>query len=68
MQHITAKIVKWLALLIILVLALVCYSMGTMSGFVGLVILGFVLEGAFWLFGAKLFSRKKEFQDNNQTS
>lgn len=63
-----AKVIKWVALLVILVLALVCYSMGTMSGFVSLVILGFILEGAFWLFGAKLFSRKKNMQDNKQTS
>ncbi len=68
MSHLTAKVIKWVALLAILLLALVCYSMGTMSGFVSLVILGFVLEGAFWLFGAKLFSRKKSMQDNNQTS
>jgi len=68
MQHLTAKIIKWLALLVILILAVVCYSMGTMSGFVSLVVLGFILEGAFWLFGAKLFSRKKNMQDNNQTS
>jgi len=67
MSHLTAKIIKWVALLAILVLALVCYSMGTMSGFISLVILGFILEGAFWLFGAKLFSRKKSMQGNNQT-
>ncbi|MGO2479498.1 MAG: hypothetical protein ACTH7Q_14310 [Pseudoalteromonas sp.] len=68
MQQITAKTVKWLTMLVIIVLALVCYSMGTMSGFVSLVILGFILEGTFWLFGAKLFSRKKGMQDNNQIS
>ncbi|MGO2013066.1 MAG: hypothetical protein ACTJH9_12635 [Pseudoalteromonas sp.] len=65
MQHITTKAVKWLAMLVIIVLALVCYSMGAMSGFVSLVVLGFILEGTFWLFCAKLFSRKKGLQDNN---
>lgn len=63
-----AKVIKWLALLVVICLAFTCYAMGSASGAIALVILGFVFEGAFWLFGHKLFSRKKSERAQSQTS
>ncbi|HCV02557.1 hypothetical protein L1264_15565 [Pseudoalteromonas sp. APAL1] len=69
MQQLTLKAAKWIALFILLALALLCYSMGTMSGFIVLIGVGLLLEAAFWLFGARLVSRKKSSrQTNEQTS
>lgn len=62
MNVVAAKITKWLALLALLCLAIVCYAMGNASGAIALVILGFLFEGAFWLFGHRLFSRKKNIE------
>jgi len=42
--------------------------MGTMSGFIALIVIGFLLEGAFWLFGYRLFNRKKPSEHSSQTS
>ena len=68
MQQLTAKMIKWAVLFILLALALLCYSMGTMSGFIVLIFLGLFLEAAFWLFGARLFNRKKTREQTRQTS
>lgn len=68
MNPVAAKITKWLALLALICLAITCYAMGNASGAVVLIIIGFVLEGAFWLFGHKLFSRKKASNSQSQTS
>ena len=62
MNVVAAKITKWLALLALLCLAITCYAMGNASGAIALVILGFVFEGVFWLFGHRLFSRKKNIE------
>ncbi|KPH60738.1 hypothetical protein AMS58_16700 [Pseudoalteromonas porphyrae] len=64
----TNKAIKWLALLAVICLAFVCYAMGNASGAIALVILGFVLEGAFWLFGSRLFNRKKSSQEESSPS
>ncbi len=68
MNPVAAKITKWLALLALICLAITCYAMGNASGAIALVILGFVFEGAFWLFGHKLVSRKKSERSQSQTS
>ncbi|MBC7009626.1 hypothetical protein NH514_12600 [Pseudoalteromonas sp. ACER1] len=68
MQQLTLRVIKWIALFILLALALLCYSMGTMSGFIALIVVGLLFEAAFWLFGARLFSRKKPNQQTSQTS
>tara|TARA_Y100000782_G_C10183928_1_gene265356 strand:- start:1253 stop:1495 length:243 start_codon:yes stop_codon:yes gene_type:complete len=68
MQQTTVRIMKWIALFIVLALALLCYSMGTMSGFIAIIVVGFLLEGAFWLFGYRLFNRKKASEHSSQTS
>lgn len=68
MQQLTLKAAKWIALFILLALALLCYSMGTMSGFIVLIVVGLLLEAAFWLFGSRLISRKKPNQQTSQTS
>ena len=62
MNLVAAKITKWLALLALLCLAILCYAMGNASGAIVLLILGFVFEGVFWLFGHRLFSRKKNIE------
>ncbi|WP_217874866.1 hypothetical protein [Pseudoalteromonas shioyasakiensis] len=68
MQQLTLRVIKWIVLFILLALALLCYSMGTMSGFIALIVVGLLLEAAFWLFGSRLISRKKPNQQTSQTS
>ena len=68
MQQLTLRVIKWIELFILLALALLCYSMGTMSGFIALIVVGLLLEAAFWLFGSRLISRKKPNQQTSQTS
>lgn len=40
---------KWPALILLLVLALVCYSLGAVKSAIIFIILGLVFEMAFWL-------------------
>lgn len=67
MNSVTAKVIKGLVLLVVICLAFLCYTMGNASAMVALIVLGFVLEGAFWLFGAQLFNRKKSSQEESST-
>ncbi|MBB1397105.1 hypothetical protein [Pseudoalteromonas sp. SG44-8] len=67
MNTVTAKIMKRLALLVVICLAFVCYAMSNASGMVILIVVGFILEGAFWLFGARLFNRKKSSQQESSS-
>jgi len=59
MQSVTGKVLKWIALFVLLCLSLTCYAMGNASGAIILIVLGFAFEGVFWLFGHKLLTRKK---------
>lgn len=68
MNPITVKFIKGGVLIALIALALVFYSMGIESGFIILLVIGFALEAAFWLFGAKLFSRKKPMVENETSS
>lgn len=50
------KIYRWLMLLILLFAAISAYSYGSRVGVFAIIIVGFVLEGIFWL---TLFKNKK---------
>lgn len=57
------KLLRVLIILALVAAAITCYAMGTYSGLVAIVVLGFLIEGAAW----SLLLRKKK-ADNKHLS